>query len=238
MNQNRLQAAIRRFQPIRVAVSGSRWTVWAKQLVARYGAGLPVWNAPNAVTRRTQRSSERSGDAVNVLHQYHYHALDLRLHLSIPAAREQLAQDKAATPDLNFPAHSRVRDRIQIPVPYAVETLVTRLQKREQTSLTREHDLVTRVLAHRRREGQVNAETEAWTAAPPVPRIVNQPVAVVAATAQTKAASLSTPPGMAYWENTRGPMPVPPMDVERLTDQVLHSIDQRLVAARERLGKR
>jgi hypothetical protein len=70
---------------------------------------------------------------------------------------------------------------------------------------------------------------------PRVARVFHQPAAARPAAAAQPAPA----PALAarFWETAAPPAAAAP-DVERLTDQVIRSLDQRVTAARERLGKR
>jgi hypothetical protein len=74
------------------------------------------------------------------------------------------------------------------------------------------------------------------------PRILGRPVSASVGSAPAPAPQVSTHMTPRYWDDQHASS-VPPIamlapSVEHLTDQVLRTVDQRLVAARERLSKR
>jgi hypothetical protein len=48
----------------------------------------------------------------------------------------------------------------------------------------------------------------------------------------------ATPSRLQYWTDASAPSAPPTVDIGHLTDQVLRTMEDRVIAARERLGKR
>lgn len=89
----------------------------------------------------------------------------------------------------------------------------------------------------RRYGGQNGAAPAAWAEAGHAERVLRR----APTPAGDEETAVSRPPGVSralqYWEERPEPQPSH-IDVERLTDQVIRSIDQRVIAARERFGRR
>ena len=100
----------------------------------------------------------------------------------------------------------------------------------------RESVLVERVLTRYRRP-EVSAEIGAWPAAPAVPRVLSRPTTVAGGSGRP-AGEPSSFTGPTFWDQAPPPT-APQVDVARLTDQVIRSLDERVIAARERriIGK-
>src|SRR5262249_27224095 len=129
-------------------------------------------------------------------------------------------------------------------LPFAArvaESSAQRLQRRETAVTPPSGELVTRLLAryeHRHEHAAEEAPVPAaWLDAPAPPRVVTRPAA---ASAKPDPAPATPPPSqpLPYWGDPPRPPAAPAVDIEQLTDQVLRSMDQRVIAARERMGKR
>jgi hypothetical protein len=228
---------------------GSRWAAWAARLARRYGWRGGAWDHLAAMLRRQPGSEDHTPTGAAWSASWPVY---LSLHVTIPAA-QATAQPSAATPGLapavpdNNAVFRNPQSAIhnpQLPWPFAArvaESSAARLLRRETAVAPPAGELVTRLLAryeHRQEHAAEGAPVPAaWLDAPAPPRVVNRPAA-----APTKAepAPAHPPPfqPLPYWGDPPRPAAAPAMDVEQLTDQVLRSIDQRVIAARERLGKR
>lgn len=237
--------------PIRPRVLGNfvpftasrwRWAAWAKRLVGSYGAAFPAWlrleQTFHALQLWTPPATIQPAPGVNPTYA-------ISLHLVTPIAR---AVTQAHLPNANPQlvttfVERATREQAWLPAvaPPATrqgfETLVPRLLARERGQVLHEQEIVTRVLNRYTRQDA--AIREAWLDTPTIPRIVNEQAARAMQAAQARQASPPqavqapvSPPFMA-WQDA----PLPPVQVERLTDQVLQSLDRRLVLARERFGK-
>jgi hypothetical protein len=226
--------------------AGWRWAAWVARLAGRRATGTPAWDrlalllrtgstgAPLAITNVSVRREPR----VSVPWSLH-----LTLRPVVAAARHALTPSPVpvAAAAVSSPVETH---KIPVPTPTlplaaspalpptvrAAGELVVRLLQREREVIGRESRLVERVLA---RQG---LSATAVALVPPVSRVFHQPAASQPAAAVQSAAPA---PALAaqFWESTPRPS-APAPDVERLTDQVICSLDQRVTAARERLGKR
>ena len=142
------------------------------------------------------------------------------------AATSRLAgQPAAATPgdqSLEMVVGRLQAGRLVETVP--VETMVNRLARRGVR--------VEAVGSPRRHVSQSEGSTAGATR--PVPRIVRRSATVETGDNQSQAAADSSPRHAMAQGPVRGE---PPLDLNRLTDQVVQAIDRRIVAQRERLGR-
>jgi hypothetical protein len=226
--------------------AGWRWAAWVAQLAGRRATGTPAWDrlalrlrtgsagAPPAITSVSLRRETR----VSLPWSMH-----LTLQPVVAAARHTLTPYPVPGPAAAVRSPG-VTHRIQVPTPIvllaaspdsppaarAAGEFVVRLLQREREVIGRESRLVERVLA---RQG---LGEPAVAPVPPVSRVFHQPAASQPAAAVQNAAPA---PALAAQFRESTPQPsAPAPDVERLTDQVIRSLDQRVTAARERLGKR
>jgi hypothetical protein len=207
---------------------------WVARLLARYGVDQGAWLPLAAVLWRVPSEAAPTAgggaQARRPLAPLTPWPLALTLRLVTPAGRAALPTARADAPEFVGPLGTRTT------APAAagrlLETLVTRLQRRDRLTTWRESSLVVRLLARQ----ETGADAALPLPPPAVPRVVSQPAAALAALAaqRSPAAEPLAPP--AYWDEPPRPTPPPLMDVERLTDQVVRTIDQRMVAARERFG--
>jgi hypothetical protein len=243
----------------------ARWTVWATRLMERYTNGWPVWDrvtavlwncaAPPVFALHTASPGHRGGfrPLVWPLH------LTLRLVTATVSPQKQVAPNLvAATPTahpdvvapdrrLVFPGGSQPLRAPLLPASAALlgrqsgaqagEAVLLRLQ-RPAIPWTSWHEtaLVQRLVARRPApQGDSAPPANVWSETRPVPRVISRPVQRVTPDVAQETPSLPHP--LPYWEDV-GRLPARvPIDVERLTDQVLRSLDQRVIAARERLGR-
>jgi hypothetical protein len=209
---------------------------WADRLLARYGVDQGAWLPLAAVFWRGPREGERTAgggaQARRPPAPLTPWPLALTLRLVTPAGRAALLQVRGEAPGPVAPRGTPTT--APATTGRLLETLVTRLQRRDRLTTWRESTLVVRLLARQ----ETGADAALSLPPPAVPRVVSQPAAALAVRAaqRSPAAAPLTPP--AYWDEPPRPASPPLMDVERLTDQVVRTIDQRMVAARERFGGR
>jgi hypothetical protein len=133
------------------------------------------------------------------------------------------------------------------PEPSRVEQLLQRLVVREtRVESVRSERIVSQEhsadVATARHAGRVTSNRPLESAAPPVPRVVaHLPAPVPARRATTVSADLPEPPSdrpfAPAWPTTfQSTVNPPAVDVERLADQVMRTIDRRVTAQRERRG--
>ena len=229
---------------------GSRWAAWADRLAQRYGVRGEAWDHLAALLLRQPGSDAQEHPGASWSTSWPVY---LTLQVTIPAARATVqlpteAPDRApTTPEISTVfrnPQSAIRNPQWAAWPFAArvaESSAARLLRRETAVAPPSGELVTRLLArYEHRQGQAMEAAPvptAWLDAPAPPRVVNRPVA---APARPDPAPATPPPfqPLPYWGDPPRPPVAPAVDVEQLTDQVLRSMDQRVIAARERLGKR
>ena len=142
-----------------------------------------------------------------------------------PAASRPAGQPSASAPGpqpLELVVGRLQAGRLVETVP--VETIVDRLARRG----VRVETVGTPRLPVSQSEGSTAGATR------PVPRIVRRSATVETGDNQSQAAADSSPRHAMAQGPVRGE---PPLDLNRLTDQVVQAIDRRIVAQRERLGR-
>jgi hypothetical protein len=199
---------------------GRDWTNWAAERASRYGLAGCIWDSLAPVLRQATPQSAAGNAATFVTNQTAFHmaatwAPVLRLHLAIST-------------EMAWPPTAPRR-----------EVLVTRLQQHETGPTRYEQELITRIFARYAASARAPEPAGFWeTPLLPPARVVLQPGATDSAPIPS---ALPAPSGMLpvpHYREDPGRLPSEPADIEQLTNHVLHSIDQRVVAARERLGKR
>lgn len=194
---------------------------------------------------------------LTLIRQHH----DVRIAESAPA-RLILRHRQAAPPDSTDVPGRRIGRR---PVSeHPVDRLVRRVQRREVIETTVRHRLAQRLVQRAARtEGTASPEVRAslragsapdataWetrarpvrrSLARPVQRVIRRPALLpeIAAETSTRTARPPAPQPPVGRPGAPAEMPsaVPaPIDVHRLTDQVMQNIDRRLFAHRERRGR-
>jgi hypothetical protein len=121
---------------------------------------------------------------------------------------------------------------------HVVETSLARLHRREVWTNTHETELVTRLLTRQTRQESTGTAGDWMGTAPPPARVFNHPAVAPPAEAAAPVPPAATPPGLRYWGDDAAPPAPPTVDIGQLTDQVMRTMEDRVIAARERLGKR
>lgn len=235
---------------------------WAQAIIARYTRRFWVTLGLNTQWRQA-RQSEISLPSVQqpqiFAPNYFAYAPHLRLTLLMHTAGESPASG------LGSPASSSPWQVIRQPVVTAkIQTLLQRVYREEQVETSVSQPLIQQLaLRHQRVETSSSMNNNMqplsaagsltpnrarpnppWSppAAPPVPRVVHKATALPANTA----GSASPAQTLGIAENTRAAqrisMQTPmvngnPLDINRLTDQVMQQIDRRMLAHRERTGR-
>ncbi len=228
-----------------VRLPALRWAAWAERLLRRHAPATAAWHLLDAILRQGTPRHETLIDRRS--------SLALGLYLTIPAARVMVSP--AALSDRDLPESAGWRAPLAQIVRASTTERITRLTERARLeqhyreapsplAILRQSDLrllnthtlaaVERIYA---RQGQ---RYEAWgAAAPVVTQVVKQPeIPAVPAAAQAnrfEAESAFQP--LRHWQDASA-QAAPQADIQRLTDQVIRSIDQRLTASRERFGRR
>jgi hypothetical protein len=197
------------------------WTAWAAVRTGRYGLTGRPWLALALVLRQTAAQSADGNAITFVTNQSTFY----RATTWAPVLRLRLASPV----EIAWP-----------PAAQRSELLVTRLRRQETWTTRHEQETATRVFARYLPPETAPVPAGSWeTAATPVPRVVVQPTPPAPPTAATAPPVPPGPPSAPrYWEDPARTSVPAPADIEQLTDHVLRSLDQRVVAARERLGKR
>ena len=228
-----------------------RWAAWAERLAGRHAAGNLVWDRLATILRHMAPRSSPAPRATVAIRQEVYlsapRSLHLTLHLVTAAARQAVEPRQVAPTPASTSWRTATR-QVQVEAarsPSASltqvggEEIVMRLRHREIRMTWRESQLVERILARRERRDNGASPAPTWADTPPVPRVFHQPAAAPgAATPEPSVHPVSPVHDPRYWEDSRPPPAPAAADVERLTEQVIRALDQRVVAARERLGKR
>lgn len=211
-----------------------RWTAWAERLLRRHAPGSGAWYALNAVLR--QNAAARRETRID-----QRTALAFGLYLTIPSVRALLAPPGyEAVPTrivraISIERITALTERARTEAFYRDNPSPLAVLRQPDLSLLHTHTLaaVERIYA---RQGR---RYESWGTSPgTLAQVVRPPEA---------RSSPSHPPGtfgadspitpLRYGENA-ALSPALPLDVGRLTDQVIASIDQRLTLTRERYGRR
>ncbi len=221
-----------------------RWVAWAEHRLGHYTRGIPAWDRLAATLRN-------EGVTFNFMthtatSQFFSWPLHFRLHLATPDARRLLAPRDNGTISTNVAqlrasrrSHFPMSRTTSDPTTQPVETIVTHSRERELSSKWREAELIRRVLNRVERRDKITTAGRAWAEPPPVPRVFSQPAATLTSvSSQMRSSAPMTLAPLQSWDDTRRPLGLPTIEIEHLTDQVIQTIDQRLIAARERLGKR
>lgn len=229
-----------------------RWAGWAVRLAGRYGARGEVWERLSA-TLRTVGPAGAVGSQVQIwhtsLHQTQQWPLTLTLRLALQTPAESrwaglgwprapgvlLASEQPAGAGPQWATPMTVRQAGAPPAPPLVAV--------PQTTLRTVLAQPAAALASPGAPPQPGAPPPhpgappAALALPPVPRVVQRPAPAAAGSGAAQAAHApAAPSGLRYWGEPP-PAAALAVNVEQLTDQVIRAIDQRVVAARERLGK-
>lgn len=237
-------------RPPALPMAGLRWAAWAARVAGRYDQLGAPWAWLSAILRRAgaPTAAPAISSTAGAPTVYAPWTLALTLRLVTPIARQTVMLPNAA-PHLLTPAEPWASAQPQAAAQVAgrletrpVERLIARVAEpaagRIHERVTRinryESALVERMLARQRREESGSRSGSApFVASQPLPRVVRQSAPAIPATAQPQP-PVAQPAPLRYWENAAQPLPP---DIERLADQVIHTIDQRVTAARERLGR-
>jgi hypothetical protein len=238
-----------------------RWWAWAERLVVGRGPAGSPWYRLAAILHGVAPAPARPALRLVVQRETLtpiVRPTSLALYVALPLARYAVSWVQApASPGMAPAMQMRQAPLLAAPSARATEAIVTRLRQRQQWITRHESRLVERILVRQESSQAIAQDSPSITRAAPVLQIVKQPStttaaaaavspAVVAAAVQAIGSSEVVRPGAAataphsaprYWDDTQPPAPQAAFDVERLTDQVIRSIDQRVIAARERLGK-
>lgn len=228
--------------------SVARWSAWAKGIADRRTPGQHHWDwlsrvlVHPAIIRRTARPSVTWTVALTM---HPRSTVTNRIFVAAPnppaspPVRQQSAQPPTFVEQIR-PQLIRTIDRArQVPADH---TAVTHRHQRTVRTAEQASTLVTRLTARReRREAAEPTVTMPATQSFPAP-------ATVAATAghvvvQRRPPAQPEPPTplrrsapSAHDVGDAMRMSPPPIDLQSLADQVIRTIDQRVIAARERLG--
>ncbi len=238
----------------RVEAMGGRWAAWAARLLDRYGEGNPTWDRLGTVLHRAGPTPAPGPGQTVVVHAPGRSVawpINLTLHLTIPAARQAMAPPPTGAPTLATPAATvrveaagaplqpaTVLRQVVTPAMQVVETSLARLHRREVWTNTHETELVTRLLTRQTRQESAGVPGDWSTAAPPPARVLNHPSVAPQAAPAPPVPPTTAPPGLRYWDEAAAPPAPPAVDIGHLTDQVMRTMEDRVIAARERLGKR
>ncbi len=238
----------------RSLATGGRWLAWATRLLGHYGNGDPAWDQLGTVLHRAG-PGPAPGPGQTVVLQAPGRSvvwpINLTLHLTIPAARHAVAAPPAGASSPATPASAvrveapgapstpaTVLRQVLPPAMQVIETSLARLHRREVWTDTHETELVTRLLTRQTRQDTAGPPGDWSTAAPPPPRVLNHPTGVAPPASVPPIPPTASPPGLHYWDDSAVPPGPPAVDIGHLTDQVLRTMEDRVIAARERLGKR
>ncbi len=222
----------------------SRWSRWASALTRRFA--VPARPRRGALPLELLRQR-----AAVVMARIDWSPA-IAVHLALPAstplhasaeARERgMAAMTMATPwhAADAPAArvlatlvaSRDRTRTAGDRVSPVERILRQTRRATEPQLT--HDVLTRVIARTERI-DVRANARAGDL------VLATPTAIVAKQRAAAAPELSSPmalraPAATVWPS-RDAAPQPPINVDRLADHVLHQLDRRVTAWRERQGR-
>lgn len=225
-----------------------RWAAWAQALAGRYAAHLPMWVQLDMTLREARKTAWTQETTL-------YNApvtVNLALNVYTPVARTLLARETSKTvqvfeaavdtPRIETSGIEKITERWRrVQVPVEPEPLVARLMRRVHQTNATESEMVTRIQRRYTRNGGVAAELVEQQA-PPVPRVLNRQTARALTTAANKQEVAMErafdAPTLSYWQGPGATVSPAPIEIGQLTDQVIRAVDERLVLARERMGKR
>lgn len=226
-----------------------RWAAWAQALAGRYTAHLPMWVQLDMTLREAGRAAWTQETTL-------YNApltVNLALNVYTPVARMLLARATSKTVQVSEAAVDAPRIETQgiekiterwrrVQVPVESEPLVARLTRREHQTNASESEMVTRIQRRYTRSEGMAAEPVEQQASP-VPRVLNRQTARALTTTAANKQEVVTErafdaPTLSYWQGPGASVSPAPIEIGQLTDQVIRAVDERLVLARERMGKR
>jgi hypothetical protein len=250
-------------QSLAANTSISRWEYWVHRLLARHGAAHGRWDWMATVLVRPRLAPRTT------LRPVHW-TIALTVHARTPVPSQSMPAGGAVTASLAAlrPAPAslgaatvppslralRWRARSETPARRAAVVHVqerrsvhTDLMQRYSRAVSRERELVERLLA--RRERREHPET---SSAPPFLAPLGIPRPTVGSVPGSDAVVVRRQPTVGARHAVPTPLPAftpslvetgapakpaaPAIDVQALADQVIRTIDQRVIAARERLG--
>ena len=220
----------------------SRHAAWAARLAARYRVGILDRGRPAAILRLGRTPGPPGSGAVTLttrtIHGSGHLALAITLRLAAPPARTAVAAtarpaSRGASPDerrwLASPV-GPVMPGTSSRLATAAHELVARVTRRVAPAARGAAGRAVPIEARYGRRAGPTTAAEVWASAPPpVPRVLVTP--------QAAPAMAPMPAAKDPWQGDQAPARAPAMDVERLADEVIRSIDRRVIAARERFGR-
>ena len=241
---------------------GSRWEAWAQRLAARHGAAHTRWSwvarvlaRPRLVLRTTIQPMRWAASlTIHSAPLVTSHRPQIRIGsvaASLVSPRRGPVAIRAATAAVPYrvlqmtqrsePANER---RAVVTDVHERRAVMTHIHERNARTVNRESEIVERLLARReRRETQLLASVATAGHALPLVGLLAAPAAVVArGRPAAKPKPMSMPlrgvaPAVAD-SGAPARTPLAAIDIQTLADQVVQTIDQRVIAARERLGTR
>jgi hypothetical protein len=229
----------------------TRWLRQAERVSERYGIGAGLWESAPLAHRRTpaRHAQGETTPGAALLHLHQAWPLYLTLKLAVPTTLNVVRPHSPASgaPGTTLPTpHAGAPAIALASVGTSIQTVLTRLARQETWATLRvEQRIVERILARipaQEREdiGSQPARSNPWESIPAPQRIVNHPQP--AAPTSHESAQPPRPPAPQYWDGAHTPSPhkLTPdnIDVNGLTDRVLRALDERVVAERERFGRR
>ncbi len=229
--------------PVEVKIA-NRWSAWASALTRRFAAptrarrgGLPLellrrraavvlarvdWRPSIAIDLtfvQPAPAGSREGGAIPMTLRTPWNTADTpaaRVLATPSASRDRMPADAAAARESVSPVERILR------------------QTRRATEELRTHDVLTRVIARTERvDVRANARAGDLVLATPTAIVAKQRAAAVP---EVSAPMALRAPAATVWPS-RDAAPQPPINVDRLADHVLHQLDRRVTAWRERQGR-
>lgn len=228
-----------------------RWPSWAARLAGRYAVTGEAWDRLAATLRVVGPAQTTVYQQVtwrNSLYQARQWPLALTLNLALhsePAAKRVATVVVRHTPPGSSPDSVRpggAEPQWSAPMItrlHLYETWATRLATGGAAApLSATRQMTLRMVLAQPGAAPLDASAAPMSIdLPPVPRIVPRPPPVVASPPASANAAPAMPAALHYWGDRPPPAAPAAVNVEQLTDQVIRTLDQRVIAARERLGR-
>jgi hypothetical protein len=248
--------APQRFRPPlpldRRSVVGSRWTRWAVRLAGRFQADEGQRQQAGAVLLRM--TAGRTTVRRHTVHERELGTVVIRPPVRWLPSRAAAAPAAAATAVVrSFPPAMPTITLAASPLLHLQPRIVERPELRPAAAAFVRPSLMSppresasgyipAIVERIIRRGHSSDQSDVpFASSPPVvvpvPRVLSRPTVAAASSATPPVPSGLPPAPLRYWDEQAPNTAKAPQDVELLADQVIRSLDQRVVAARERFGK-